>query len=505
MIIRVFRVFILTILFFSCFAPAAKNTSAQAVDINWQRPINISNSKATSTDPFLLSDPAGFAHLFWAEKTGPSPGNSADTIMYSVWNGTGWSKPMDIYLSPLSDGNPVSVYPRAVIDENGTIHLIWLTLPNFPRYALNYRQVSSWEATNLSSWSTPVKLNTNLTGQQYSADIAYNSTQGLHIVYASGTGGIEGRTITVQSSSDKGFSWSEPRDIFRFSDPERGGSNIRILLDEPNYIYISWTEWDRSGNGQAVYFTYSEDNGETWATPFPLSVRLENEYERDWNNMALLEPGHLVSIWEGGFRAYRGAMFSYDHGKTWTTPYDVFPMLIGDNGAVQFAKDSNDRLHVFIANRVREGYDFYGSRLGLWHSIYQGDERWSKPTIASVYGNDDNMTNPTVTIINGNTIVAAWYGSQIYEIFVMTGTITDAPPVSPVPWQKKISVIQNTTLENSIAVIENPTQEIPTYRATISNSNPPTNVGNTIYISVLFSLILIIGFFVFRNKNNRHL
>ncbi|GIV66504.1 MAG: hypothetical protein KatS3mg047_0897 [Bellilinea sp.] len=495
---------ILIFLGFTVVANPVDIVFAQIPDINWQRPINISKSETTSTDPFLLADPAGLAHLFWAEKTGPAPGNSADTIMYALWNGSTWTQPIDIYISPLSDGNPVAVYPRAVIDEKGTIHLIWMTLPNFPKYALNYRRVSSWESTNMNSWSEPIKLNTNLTGQQYSADIAYNPTQGLHLVYATGTGGLEGRAITYQSSSDRGNTWSEPRDIHQFIDPERGGSNIRILLDEPGYIYVSWTEWDRSGNGQAVYFTYSEDNGATWATPFPLSVRLENEYERDWNNLALLGSGHLVSIWEGGFRAYRGAMFSYDHGKTWTTPYDVFPTLIGDNGAVQFAQDSKGRLHAFIANRIREGYDIYGSRLGLWHSLYLGEERWSKPNIASVFGDDTNMTNPTVTIVNGNTIVAAWYGSQIYEIYVMTGTISDAPPLSPIPWPRITPTIENEIIENKTPIIENPLSESPPQNESFSNTSLPQNIGESIYLSAVLPAVLIIAFFVYRySKKHR--
>ncbi|MEW6179837.1 MAG: sialidase family protein [Chloroflexota bacterium] len=495
--------FMVCLLSISLFFRPQMKIQAQGININWQPPVNISNSPSTSTDPFLLADPAGFAHLFWAEKTGPAPGNSADTILYSVWNGQTWTKPVDLYLSPLSDGNPVATYPRGVFDENGIIHLIWMTLPNFPRYALNYQQILSRNGTLLNSESSPSRLAEDLTGQQYSADIAYNPEQGLHVIYARGTGGIEGRAITYISSPDKGETWSYPRDIYKFSDPKRGGSNLKILLEPPNYIYLSWTEWDESGNGQAVYFTYSEDNGVTWANPFPLSVRLENEYERDWNNFALLGPGELVSIWEGGFRAYRGVMYSYDHGKTWTTPYDVFPTLIGDNGAVQFAKDSLNRLHVFIANRIREGYDVYGDRLGLWHSIYLGDERWSKPAIATVYGEDTNMTNPTVTIVGGNTIIAAWYGSQIYEINVMTGTITDAPSLLPTPWptiQPLSAELATFTPESPDSTSEPSASPIPDF----SNNSPPSNPGEVVYLSIIFPVVVIVSIvFYYRKKGRR--
>ena len=42
---------------------------AQASEILWSSPQNVSNTPDfTSTDPFLLADPAGYAHLFWAER-----------------------------------------------------------------------------------------------------------------------------------------------------------------------------------------------------------------------------------------------------------------------------------------------------------------------------------------------------------------------------------------------------------------------------------------------------
>jgi len=139
--------------------------------------------------------------------------------------------------------------------------------------------------------------------------------------------------------------------------------------------------------------------------------------------------------------------------------------------------------------------------LGLWHSIYQGDERWSKPTIASVYGNDDNMTNPTVTIINGNTIVAAWYGSQIYEIFVMTGTITDTPPVSPVPWQKPTPTLDQSSIlpTNGIENFEFEATIIPEF----DNNRTPSNPGNVVYLSIILPIVVILTAVINRNRKIR--
>jgi hypothetical protein len=73
-------------------------------------------------------------------------------------------------------------------------------------------------------------------------------------------------------------------------------------------------------------------------------------------------------------------MYSYDGGVTWSEPIDTFPWLIGENGFVEFAYDSNNSLHLFVAQRVREGYSERGDRIGLWHSVWEGGTRWREPT-----------------------------------------------------------------------------------------------------------------------------
>lgn len=477
-------------LFLVC-APGS-SVKAQTDEITWDPPINLSNSEPTSTDPFLLADPAGVAHLFWAEKAGPQEGNQADTIMYTSWDGITWTRPVDIFFTPEDEGNPKATHPRAVLDENGRIHLVWMTEPNAPNNAVKYSSANAWEAGSASAWQPSVTLAADLTGQKYSIDIGYNPQQGLHLLYARGTGAASGgRSVAYMRSMDGGETWTEPVDIYRISDLKRGASDTRLLLEPPNRIYASWTEWDDSGNGQAIVFTRSLDNGATWERARPLDVTIGLEYERDWNNMALIGDGQIVSIWEGGWRAYRGAMYSYDAGVTWTEPIDVFPWLIGDNGSVEFVRDSNNVLHVFLANRVREGNLNRGERAGLWHSVWEGGTRWREPNLASLRGNDENMTNPKVTIVNGNRIVAAWYRSQVFEIIVMTGRIENAPeipssawvtPTPPLPAGTPVETATPQVAESAGATA------IPT---NFSNPVVPNNPGSKVLLGLLPSILVV--------------
>ena len=212
-------------------------------------------------------------------------------------------------------------------------------------------------------------------GTQYSVDIAYEPPHTLHVIYASGSGGAAlgdlrtNRAVSYVRSEDGGDSWSEPVDIFTFSDPGRGASNMRLLVNPPGTIYATWTEWDVSGNGQAIYFARSVDNGSTWQQPVILDQRKDDDYERDWTSLAVLDKDTLLAFWEGGYRAYPQSQVSADGGVTWSKPVDTFYWLIADNGFVEMARDSADRLHAFLPRRIREGFEAVCTNFpGCWET-----------------------------------------------------------------------------------------------------------------------------------------
>lgn len=422
--------------------------------------------------------------------------------MYATWDGTVWSKPIDIFFSPESDGTPVVAYPRAVVDDRGYLHLIWLAQPNFPRYALYYSSVYLPRSNDVRAWRPRVVLADDLSGTKYSADIAFNPEQGLHVAYArveQGDNPPEERAVTYIASTDYGETWSDPKDIYTIRDLQGGASDVRLLLEPPANIYSSWTQWDVTGNGQAIVFARSLDNGQNWDPPKRIAVRIGNEYERDWNNMALLGPGQIVTMFEGGWRAYRNAMYTYDAGSTWSEPVDVFPWLIGENGSVEFLRDSTGKLHLFIAQRVREGYTDRGDQnlAALWRSEWEGGQRWSEPEFVGALV---NLINPKATIAGGNQIVTAWYTQNELEIQVMTGKIQNAPPLVQefLPTEIPADTTIPTATHSAETVL--PTQT-PSIFSTDTPSNLPSGSGTPLALGISISLILIVGtFFIFKRR-----
>ena len=448
---RLWRLLILVAIWIAMATSFPHQTFAQTGEIDWTEPVNLSNTPdLTSIDPFLLSDPAGGVHLFWAEKVILGGAQNPDTIMYTYWDGENWSKPMDIFFSPISDGNQVVAFPQAVIDDNGRIHLFWLSEPNAPYFSLNYSWVEASQARFTSAWQPKIIIADDLTGTKYSFHIAYSPPNTLHLIYAGGMAvgdrPLEDFTVRYFRSDDLGETWSKPVTIFTSPVSLWGASDTRMIFVPPSNLYASWTLWDDDGNGFRIYFSDSQDNGFTWAEPVILTENREDEYERDWNNLVYLEDNHIMAMWEGGWRAYRQAQHSFDGGATWGDPIDTFPNLIGDNGFVEFAQDSNGTWHSFNAQRPREGSDLSFSMEAmnsLWHSVWLGGTVWSDPTPAITA----EMTNPKVAIVNGNRIVAVWYGSLIYEIMVTTGVIRDAPVIPSVPWDEPVVSVTNVPAE----------------------------------------------------------
>ena len=435
-----FLLFLVLIILLALDGPIGR-VHAQTDEITWSNPINISNTPdETSTDPFLLADPSGIVHLFWAEKKGIAPTNQPDTIFYTQFDGQTWSTPVDIVFSPLSDGNPIASIPHAVLDDSGRIHLIWLSQPNFPYYTLNYSSVNAVQAMNVQAWQPKTVLATDLTGTKYSIHIAYAHPETLHVIFARGAQGDlpkEDRSVGYMRSTDGGLTWSDVVSLFTVPVMQWGTSDTRLLFEPPGNIYASWTMWEETGIGRDIFFTRSLDNGLTWDDPVSLTQRADEEYERDWNNLALLGPNHIMAMWEGGYRAYRYSMYSSDAGKTWSRPIDTFPGLIGENGYAEFASDSTGRLHLFFSQRIREGTqrsESSSSRQvveGLWHSSLETESRWVEPALANGI---NPMVNPKAVIYRGNRVMAAWYSSLTLEIIVMSGLIETAPETPTKPW-----------------------------------------------------------------------
>lgn len=478
--------------------------------VNCLPPVNISQSPGySSVDPFMLTDQAGNVHLFWGERiTGKpdEPPNMPDAVMHSFWNGTIWSEPQDLFLSPPEYANKRINAIRGVIDDNGTIHLTWIG----PDNTFFYSSAHASHADQFTAWQTPQIIAFDQSAAQYSADIGYSSPNTLHIVYGQDTD--SNQNIVHIRSEDGGQTWSTPQIIYTVPYLDRGASNIRVWVTNPDTLFATWTEWDISGNGQAVFVSRSLDNGKSWQPPIMLAERQGFEYERDWTTLAPLGDDEYVIFWEGGYRAYRQAQYSYDGGVTWSPPIDTLDWLIADNGFAEFVRDGAERLHLFVFQRVREGNedrnDYGEESNGLWHSVWEGGTQWRQP---EMIGEPNGGNFATVAIRGGNQLFAAWFSYIDLEVSVIQCELYDTPAVPFQPWAEIPPLpVSNPSGTPNIVIAATATAS-PTPTAlpiNSSNSFPLTpemtsSPGNTILVGILPVFAIIVLIVVFNIQKRR--
>jgi hypothetical protein len=209
-------------------------------------------------------------------------------------------------------------------------------------------------------------------------------------------------------------------------------------------------------------------------------------------------------MWEGGYRAYRYAQYSYDGGETWSYAVDTFPWLIGENGFAEFARDSSGVLHLFICQRVREGEIEREDAGGLYHSVWEGSQRWRDPVLS---GGINPMVNPKVAIYNGNRVIVSWYSNLHFEIMVMAGEIGNTSPIEPVAWPTPNLSAEPAAVPVSLpAEITQEVQAVPTPTFDASNEPLPAadefNSRNLIIIGVFSPFLVMAVFIVFRKRRS---
>jgi len=251
----------------------------------------------------------------------------------------------------------------------------------------------------------------------------------------------EPRTVSYIRSADLGLSWSKEYDIHEHYNLYNGASNIRIKVGNNKEVYLTWTEWKSDGNGLRIYFAGSLNSGNDWENPIILSETGDEEYERDWTNLILLNSDSMAAVWEGGRRAFRQIQYSKDGGVTWSEPSEILYGLVGENGYAEFAHDSNGVIHMFVAQRVDADNpnNFYPEGLGLWHTTLEGNQTWRRADLASGL---NNMSNISVVIHLGNQVVAAWYSTNDFNLVVQTGEVLNTPRIGAIP-QKSVTPIPN--------------------------------------------------------------
>lgn len=139
----------------------------------WSPPVLVSTTTWFSWFPDIAVDDAGRAYLVWASGATRN-GQILDQVLFSMWDGTSWLRPNDIF-APSTGG--FNVRPVIAIDNSGQLHMIYREYTN-----LRYTQTLAELAEHAMSWR-PGRLISGSGGGYYSA-LAVDSQSTIHVAWS---------------------------------------------------------------------------------------------------------------------------------------------------------------------------------------------------------------------------------------------------------------------------------------------------------------------------------
>ena len=388
-----YGVFFVLIILSLVISTPALSVLAQSPDGDWSEYENISKTPAASTYPCIVADAQGYVHVLWSEDVGgitnnpminsegvpavDSRGNpinylynTGNTLYYSRWDGVEWLTPIDVQVN---SGGLIE-YPCAAVDPEGILHVVWGATEG-QSVRIMYSQVPSIYADQNQEWTDPVVLVEQTLAAYYPFDIVVDSKGGIHLLYFQ-LG--ENPGVFVMNSSDSGISWSSPILLYQTQDPTGGNEGVAptsLVVDDKDRLHATWTLYDTSGNGKAIFYSQSIDFGDSWSQPFEVAKWQPGWYETDWLSTGVVGDEIHLS-WEGGDVAYLNERISRDGGQTWDGNQIILPNLVGENGFANYLVDSANRLHLLVVKRA----DPNSFAQGVWHTSWDNG-RWTDPVL----------------------------------------------------------------------------------------------------------------------------
>lgn len=251
--------------------------------VEWSEPVNLSLS-GSSTNPSIVVDNKGTIHVIWFDKL--------DGYKYTASvDGISWSPPKKVNFPFSREGDTAPTF--LVVDNE--IHILWRDRQSQTLYysrslSANLSVPSTWtNSTELADWVVSYDVKIGLQGNLYVGYVLgrenFTTTPGVIVRRLDGAG------------------WSQPKSIytsqyFRSLEPE--DSNIRLgVLSGSNVdnIFVVWD--DRSQ--KKIFLAKSLNNGNDWDAPLQISA--PEEYVGltfPFNvNVGFQEGNPLLTWWAG--------------------------------------------------------------------------------------------------------------------------------------------------------------------------------------------------------------
>ncbi|MBM4430595.1 MAG: exo-alpha-sialidase, partial [Chloroflexi bacterium] len=355
---------------------------AQAQEPGWSEPVRLSEPdyQAPAVLPDVVAAPAGKVYVIWAQNLDEQEAHS-EMLYLSIWDGQHWSEPTDVIYDRIWT-------PRIALDSQGKLHVVWEGFAGGVSYSWAWSQEAP---RNPRNWAKPVFLPSD--GRQpWWPTILVDSQDRLHVtwsdvslaeprLYASDASRgqqtcVSGcQSVWYTHSDDGGQSWSSPIKLTS----EGMMAYVHVThLDFQDNLYAAWV-------AGGIYITSSRNHGDTWASPVRVVEGMGVEQIGIGSNRA----GAIVVAWTPG--PY--VSLSYDGGMSWSNPMRLPDLSAtqqswpAQGGELDMVTDSADMVHLFV----------YG------HYLWNGRE-WQVEPLPALDPCATAVYKPKVALGQGNLV-----------------------------------------------------------------------------------------------------
>lgn len=473
---------------------APLSLSAQSA-LEWSIARHIPGIDDDTDTPYLIADQNRTVHAFFSQVAGGQLG-----VFYAYWTlEHGWSKPVNILLSPNQRRATVL---GAFLDAKGIMHLIFLGGDQYSS-EIYYSQAPAVNAGEARAWSTPKMVGNRATSPP-SAALTGDAKGNLYVIYG---GNRDGNGIYAVRSVDGGEIWSTPIAVFQTGKKSLTNAWPQLVVDKSGWLQAIWTVITTAGQGRGIYYSRMNLGNGEWSLPIALANTPGGLGVRD---PALTEHnGRLfAAFYDANLDGKYVMRTSDDAGQSWAEPIVPFPDHVGANGSGSFVEDANDDLHLFWGQRIPSNPDIHG----MWHSTYQGDQ-WSAPDpiVSGPPSSEFDPSLPRAVASQGNKLLVLWRqdpGLAGNGLWYSYATINAKElPIVPLPVPTASEISAPTAAATQVAIEPTPTvlqraTTLPKPTPTLQPVDPAVKAENNPNLNILWAVIpvaLLVIFVVARN------
>jgi len=453
----------------------------------WTEPAIIPYIDPNTETPFLLADDNGTIHAFSSQKVG----SYEYVVVYNYWTRTtGWSKPVDILLSPLFDEAHA---PAAYLDKHGIIHVVFYGGHDV-RADIYYSSAPASDASNAAAWSQPVAIATSAR-PPITTWIEGDGDGNLYVLFG---GDAEGTGIYGTESLDGGANWSLPELVASTYSDILWPYGVRMHYGQSGRLYATWIVLNRRAWGVTVLVTTYDFSMRRWNEPTVVDEGVVGGILGVQSPSLIEYNGDLFVMYDNGIPdqgVVRLVRRSSDGGRTWTEAIRPFPSHVGGNGPSAFVVDSSNDLRVFFGQRTVGAvaqqihgmwYSEWHASTGSWGGVQNIVSGPMVQDIDGLEGFDPSLARSVVSQGNllmvvwrtdpGNGANGAWYAYTELNgpSYPLTPLPTLTPKVQSAGLLTPPPVMTDTTLAEAGPIIA--TQATPSVRQ-LSNPAMPLYVG----------------------------